>query len=38
MHYVGKFKQNGQIFDSSRTAGQPIAFQVGMGQAWQSDL
>lgn len=33
MHYVGSFKQTGEIFDSSKKAGQPIGFQVGMRQA-----
>ena len=33
MHYVGTFKQTGEIFDSSKKAGQPIGFQVGMRQA-----
>eukprot|EP00913_Durusdinium_trenchii_P029169 g27345.t1 len=31
MHYVGTFK-TGEVFDSSRKAGQPIGFQVGLGQ------
>ena len=33
MHYVGTFKRTGEIFDSSKKAGQPIGFQVGRGQA-----
>lgn len=33
MHYVGTFKRTGEIFDSSKKAGQPIGFQVGMRQA-----
>ena len=32
MHYVGTFKDNGQVFDSSERAGQPIRFPVGRGQ------
>lgn len=35
MHYVGTFKRTGEIFDSSKKAGQPIGFQVGMRQAWR---
>ncbi|CAJ1334637.1 unnamed protein product [Effrenium voratum] len=32
MHYVGTFKENGKVFDSSRQAGQPIKFTAGVGQ------
>ena len=32
MHYVGTFKDNGQVFDSSERAGQPIRSPVGRGQ------
>ena len=31
VHYTGKL-QNGQVFDSSISRGQPLEFQVGVGQ------
>ena len=31
VHYVGKLT-NGTVFDSSRARGQPLSFQVGVGQ------
>ena len=31
VHYTGKL-QNGEVFDCSRTRGEPIKFQLGVGQ------
>ena len=31
VHYTGKL-ENGEVFDCSRTRGQPIRFRVGTGQ------
>eukprot|EP00440_Ansanella_granifera_P052649 gb/GFBE01057086.1/.p1 GENE.gb/GFBE01057086.1/~~gb/GFBE01057086.1/.p1 ORF type:complete len:142 (+),score=28.27 gb/GFBE01057086.1/:1-426(+) len=32
MHYTGKFAANGQKFDSSKDAGHPLEFTIGVGQ------
>ncbi|CAE8599930.1 unnamed protein product, partial [Polarella glacialis] len=32
MHYVGTFAADGRKFDSSRDAGAPLTFQIGVGQ------
>jgi len=41
VHYVGELASNGQIFDSSRSRGEPLHFQVGVGrviQGWDQGL
>ena len=41
VHYTGKLQSNGKVFDSSLTRGQPIQFQVGVGQvikAWDEGI
>lgn len=32
MHYTGKLKSNGNVFDSSVEKGRPFRFTIGVGQ------
>ena len=32
VHYTGKLASNGKVFDCSRQRGEPLQFQVGVGQ------
>lgn len=38
MHYTGKLQSNGQTFDSSRTRGEPLVFELGAGRVIQGSL
>ena len=41
VHYTGTLKSNGKTFDSSKTTGEPISFQLGAGlviKGWEDGL